>query len=162
MEKIIDNIEGFFLKIFDKIGLKFISNFYRSHQEGMRYLVFGALTTLVSILVKYMLLFTILDPKNPIELQTAVIISWICACLFAYYTNRIAVFKSKTKKILKELISFFAARIITLLLEMGFMGLFITVIGLNTDNWVAIITLITQILVIIANYILSKLFVFKK
>ena len=52
----IDKIEEFGLKILEKIHLKILADWYRSHQEGMRYLIFGALTTLVNI-VAYSILY---------------------------------------------------------------------------------------------------------
>ena len=82
--------------------------------------------------------------------------------MFAYITNRIFVFKSKSKKILKEITSFFGARLLTLGLEMLIMWFFVTFLKLNSDLWFLIWTMVAQILVIIFNYIFSKLFVFKK
>ena len=134
---------------------------YKKYEEIINYLIVGVLTTVVSIGVKWGLLFTILDPKNAIKLQVAVIISWIAAVTFAYFANRIFVFKSKSKNILKEIISFFGARLLTLGIEMFIMWLFVTLLKLNSDTWVAIWTIVVQILVTIFNYVFSKLFVFK-
>lgn len=139
-----------------------LKDIYLKHKEVINYLIFGALTTVVNLLVKYMLLFTILDAANALELQIAVIISWVLACLFAYITNRIYVFESKSKQIIKEMAKFFTARLSTLVLEMLIMFIFVTTLGLNSNAWVIIWTLVAQISVIIANYILSKLVVFKK
>lgn len=138
-----------------------LKEIYLKHKEVINYLIFGVLTTLVSLIVKYLLLFTILDAANALELQIAVIISWILACLFAYITNRIFVFESKSKKIIKEMTKFFTARLSTLGLEMLIMFIFVTALGLNSNSWVIVWTLVAQIAVIIANYILSKLLVFK-
>ena len=121
--KVLEAIENFFLNILDKIKLKKIADIYRNHLEGMRYLVFGALATVINLGVKFLLLFTILDASNEFQLQTAVIISWIVACIFAYFTNRVLVFKSKSDKILKEAISFVTARLVTLGMEMVIMFL---------------------------------------
>lgn len=142
--------------------MKSIWNLYHKYEEIINYLIVGVLTTLVSLVVKYGLLFTILHADNAFELQLAIIISWIVAVSFAYTTNRIFVFKSKNKKILKEIISFFGARVATLLMEMFIMWFFITLLKLNTDFYVLIFTFITQVLIMIGNYILSKLFVFRK
>ena len=132
------------------------------NKETIMYLIFGVLTTIVNLIVKYALLFTILDATHPIQLQTAIIISWIIAVLFAYFTNRKFVFESKSKNKLKEFISFVVARISTLLLEMIIMWFFVTLLKLNSNLYVVIFTIISQIAVIIGNYIFSKLFVFKK
>ena len=139
-----------------------IKSLYEKYREIINYLIFGVLTTIVNIGTKYALPFTIFDAKNAVELQLAIIISWILAVLFAYITNRKFVFESKNKNKIKELISFFSARIATLLLEMFIMWFFITLLKLNSDIYVIIFTILTQILVVVGNYILSKIFVFKK
>lgn len=142
--------------------MKKIVDLYKKYEEIINYLIVGVLTTIVSLVVKWGLLFTVLDPKNSLQLQVAVVISWIAAVVFAYITNRIFVFKSKSKKILKEITSFFGARLLTLGLEMLIMWFFVTFLKLNSDLWVLMWTMMAQILVIIFNYIFSKLFVFKK
>lgn len=131
------------------------------NKETILYLIFGVLTTLVNLGVKYALLFTVLNADNPFELQVSIIISWIVACLFAYITNRIWVFESKSKNIIMEMLKFFGARLVTLGMEMLIMYIFVTALGLNSDMWVIIWTIVTQILIIIGNYVLSKIFVFK-
>ena len=142
--------------------MKKIKEIYLKYKEIINYLIFGVLTTVVSLATKYLLLFTILDAANAIQLQVAVIISWVVACLFAYITNRIWVFESKSKNIIKEMLAFFASRLVTLVLEMAIMFIFVTALGLNSDTWVVVWTLVSQVLIIIGNYILSKLIVFKK
>ncbi len=160
--KVLEVIENFFLNILDKIKLKALADIYRNHLEGMRYLVFGALATFINLGVKFLLLFTILDASNEFELQTAVIISWIVACIFAYLTNRVLVFKSKSDKILKEAISFVTARLITLGMEMVIMFFFVTLLGLDSNLWVAVWSVFAQVVVILSNYVFSKLIIFKK
>ena len=142
--------------------IKRIKELYIKYKEIINYLIFGVLTTLVNLITKYILLFTILDPTNGFQLQTAIIISWIVAVIFAYFTNRKFVFESKNQNKLKEFISFVVARIATLLLEMFIMWFFITLLKLNSDLYVVIFTLVAQVAVVIGNYIFSKLFVFKK
>jgi len=80
----------------------FCWNIYYKNPEIWNYLIVGVLTTIVSLAVKYFLLFTIFDASNPLELQIAIIISWICAVTFAYVTNRIFVFHSKSKKYIQR------------------------------------------------------------
>lgn len=142
--------------------LKKILDLYKKYKEIINYLIFGVLTTIVNLVIKYILLFTILNPTNAFELQVAIIISWIAGVLFAYFTNRKFVFESKNENKLKEFISFVVARITTLLLEMFIMWFFVTLLKLNSDLYVVIFTLVAQVAVIIGNYIFSKLFVFKK
>ena len=100
---------------------------------------------------------TILNPQNAIQLQIANILSWIGAVAFAYITNRKYVFKSKSKNIKKEAASFVSSRILTLLMDMGVMFLTVTIFKMNDK----IAKLISQVIVTIANYVFSKLFVFK-
>ena len=138
-----------------------IKELYLKHKEIINYLFFGVLATVVSLGVKYLLLFTILDAENALELQLSVIISWVAACTFAYITNRLWVFESKSKEILKEITKFFTSRLVTLGLEMLIMFVFVTALGLNSNIWVIVWTLVAQIVVIVGNYILSKLLVFK-
>ena len=138
-----------------------IKHIYLKNKEVINYLIFGVLTTIVNLIVKYILLFTILNVENAVELQLAVVISWIIACLFAYITNRKYVFESKSKEILKEMTKFFSARIATLGLEMLIMFVFVTALGLNSDIWVIVWTLVAQVVVVVANYIFSKLIIFK-
>lgn len=137
-------------------------NIYYKNPEIWNYLIVGVLTTVVSLAIKWGLLFTILDAKNGFQVQVAVVVSWIGAVIFAYITNRIFVFKSKSKNYLKEISSFILGRVATLLMEMFIMWFFVTLLKLNSDAWVLVFTLVCQVLVTIFNYILSKLFVFKK
>jgi putative flippase GtrA len=126
------------------------------------YLIVGGLTTVVSIAVKWGLYFTILDVDNAFQAQVGVIVSWIAAVLFAYITNRIYVFKSKSKKILQEMASFFGARLLTLGMEALLTFIFFTLLGLTSNTWVIIVTFIIQVLVMVFNFIFSKVFVFRK
>ena len=135
---------------------------YKKYEEIINYVIVGGMTTLVSLGSKWLLLFTILDAKDSFELQLSVIISWICAVAFAYIANRIVVFKSKNENILKEITSFVGARVLTLIIEMVFMWLFVTVFKLNTDLWVFILTIASQFIILVLNYVFSKIFVFKK
>lgn len=144
----------------DIIG-KFVK-IHKKYEEILLYLIMGFLATIVSLVVKWGMLYTFLTPENGVHVQIAVISSWIIACLFAYVTNRKFVFKSKSNKILEELSKFMGARIFTLLVEMLIMYIFVTLLQMNSDIWVLIWTIISQILVIILNYIFSKLFIFKK
>ncbi len=142
--------------------MKKILELYKRYEEVINYLVMGGLATVVNLGVKYALLFTILDAENATQLQISVIISWIAACLFAYFTNRIIVFKSKSKNVVKEFLSFISARILTLGMEMLIMFIFVTALKLNSDLWVVIWSIVAQIVVIVANYFFSKWFIFKK
>ena len=135
-----------------------IIELYKKNKEIINYLIVGGCTTLVSLGVYYALVLTVLDPEKPIELQAANIISWIAAVTFAYFTNRKFVFESKNKNLVGEAGSFFLSRISTLLMDMAIMFVSVTLIGMNDK----IAKLIVQVLVTIANYVISKFFVFQK
>ena len=133
-------------------------NIYKKHKEGFNYLIFGGLTTILTLAVYYILTFTILDADNSLQLQIANITSWTCGFLFAYFTNRKYVFESKNKNVKGEFFKFFLSRISTLLLDMLIMGVFVTLLKFNDK----VFKIISQVLVILANYVLSKCIVFKK
>lgn len=135
---------------------------YQKYREIANYLVVGGLTTVVSLAIKYALLFTFLNAEDGLQLQIAVITSWVGSVLFAYWANRKYVFESKSAKILKEFSLFVSSRVSTLLLDMFIMWFFVTLLALNSDAWVFTWTLVSQILIIIGNYVLSKFIVFKK
>ncbi len=137
--------------------IKFIKDMYFKYKEIVNYLIVGVLTTIVGLGVYYGLVFTVLNPDNPFQLQVANVISWIAAVTFAYFTNRIFVFESKSENILQEAAKFYLARVGTLLMDMGIMFVGVTLLGFN-DKFVK---LFVQVVVTIANYIFSKLFVFK-
>lgn len=138
--------------------LSLIINIYKKNKEVVNYLIFGILTTLINLLTYFILTSIWLDASKVIELQGANIISWITAVIFAYFTNRKYVFDSKNNNKIKEIFSFFIARLATLVVDMIIMYLGVNILFLN-DKFVKIIS---QIIVIVANYVLSKLFVFKK
>lgn len=132
---------------------------YKKYEEIWNYLVVGGLTTLVSLLAYIIVTRTgLLDVNDPIQLQIANIVKWVAGVLFAYFTNRKFVFKSKNGNKLKEFINFTSSRVITLFLDMAIMGIMV--------SWLGIIDLIalivSQVAVTVGNYILSKFFVFKK
>lgn len=131
---------------------------YHKNEEIWNYLIVGGLTTLVSLIVYYVCVCTFLNASNAIELQIANIISWIISVAFAYITNRVFVFKSKARNIMKEASSFVGSRVITLILDMLIMFIIVTLLHLNDK----IGKIVSQIVVIIGNYIISKLFVFKQ
>lgn len=135
---------------------------YYKNTQFWNYIIVGLLTTIVSLALKYILLFFFFDSTVALELQISIIISWIGAVLFAYVTNRIFVFNSKSKNIIGEIISFFGGRLLTLFMEMAFMWFFVTLLGLNTDMWVVIFTIVCQVFITVANYFISKFLVFKK
>lgn len=134
-----------------------IIDLFNKYKEVVMYLIFGVLTTIVSLVSYYLLTITIFNPDNAILLQVANVLSWIISVLFAYITNRKYVFESKNNNILKEISSFFGSRIITLLFDMLVMFVGVTLLKSNDK----LVKIISQVIVIFSNYIFSKLFVFK-
>lgn len=152
----IDKIEEFGLKILEKIHLKILADWYRSHQEGMRYLIFGALTTLVNI-VAYSILYYAFHINN----ATSNIIAWIIGATFAYITNKLYVFNSKVNtkiELLKEILYFYGCRLLTLVIDEAIM-----IVTVDKFGWNALLMkIIANIIVIILNFIFSKILIFKK
>ena len=131
---------------------------YLRYKELINYLIVGVLTTVVSLAVYYGCVTTVLDPNNPLQMQLANIISWICAVTFAYFTSRRFVFESKNEAVFQEAIRFYLSRVTTLLMDMGIMFVMVTLLSYNDK----IAKLVCQVVVTIANYVLAKLIVFKK
>ena len=138
--------------------MKKIIELFKKYQEIIYYLIVGVLTTVVSLVTYYICVLTVFNPEVALELQLANIISWICAVLFAYITNKIFVFKSKNRNIIKEISSFVGARVLTLILDMLIMFIMVTTLGINDK----VSKLVVQVVVTILNYVFSKIFVFKK
>ncbi len=133
--------------------MKKIVDLFKKYSEIIRYLIFGVLTTIVSIGV-----YALFTKVFNVNYMVSNIISWIISVLFAYITNRMFVFKSKSNNIVLEIYQFYKYRIYSFLIELFLMYLFVELI--NIDDMIS--KVIVQIVVIILNYIFSKLFVFKK
>jgi len=127
-------------------------------KEVILYIVFGVLTTLVSLVTYKLCVVTFLNAENALQLQIANIIAWIVSVTFAYVTNRKFVFESKNSNKLQEASKFVTSRIATLLMDMLIMFIGVTLLKFNDG----IIKLISQVVIIVANYVFSKIFVFKK
>ena len=135
-------------------------NLYKKHEEILNYLVFGVLTTVVSIATYLLFANTFLSAKTDLDIQIANVLSWICAVTFAYVTNRKFVFKSKSKgkEIAKEASNCFIARISSLIVDMALMYILYSI--MHIDDTIS--KLVVQIVVVILNCVLSKIFIFKK
>ena len=137
---------------------KGIAKLLNKYREIIMYLIFGVLTTLVSVATRIILFKTVFNADKALEVQYATIISNAVGITFAYFTNRKYVFESKKMNKLKEAISFVSGRLSTMVMDMLIMYVGVTLLKGNEN----IITLVSQFLVIVANYLISKLFVFKK
>ena len=131
---------------------------YEKYKEIINYVIVGGLTTVVSLGTYYICVFTFLNPNHALELQIANVLSWVAGVAFAYFTNRKYVFNSNNPNKLKEAIMFTLSRLVTLVLDMLIMGLGVSILKFNDK----IVKLISQVVVVIGNYVFSKLFVFKK
>lgn len=136
-----------------------IKDLCKKYEEILIYLIVGVLTTIVSWGACFVAEFCGLNSQ--IEWQNGVIntIGWVAGVLFGYVTNRKYVFKSKNPHILKEFAGFAGGRVSTWILDIVIMYVAVNVIAM--DYWIAKI-FISSVLVMIANYVISKLFVFKK
>ena len=126
------------------------------HIQIIKYLIFGALTTVVSILSYYLCTKFFLSPKVPLELQVANIVSWILSVTFAYATNKLFVFESHGE-ILKEALKFYCSRLGTLGCEIALMYVLVTIMKFHDLP----VKILVQFVVIVANYIISKFLIFK-
>jgi len=134
-------------KIFKELSDKKIT------REILSYGIFGILTTVISI-VTYHICFYTFSISNIIS----EIVSWVISVLFAYVTNRLWVFGEKNNNIVKQMSEFFLCRLATGLLGLLIMFVGVDVLGLEGG----IIKIISSFLVIVINYVASKLFIFKK
>ena len=152
----IDKLEEICLKILEKLHLKLLADWYRKHQEGMRYLIFGALSTVVNI-VSYTVLYYLFHISNAISN----ILAWVIAATFAYITNKLYVFNSKVNtkiELLKEILYFYGCRLLTLAIDEGIMIGTVDKLGWNA----LLMKIVANIIVIILNFIFSKILIFKK
>ena len=146
--------------IFDRLMhlpvLNIFEPFYKKHKEMLLYLFFGGLTFVISVIT-----YAFFNVSLGMNELVANIFSWILAVLFAFFTNRIWVFDSNAEDmngILKEMVSFFGGRVATLLMEEVILYVGIKLLSMNSIG----VKVAAQILVLIGNYLISKLFVFKK
>ena len=121
----------------------------------MRYLVFGALTTLVNIVI-----YSLLNYMFNISNATSNVIAWILGATFAYVTNKYFVFKSKVStkiELLKEIAYFYGCRVLTLIIDEAIM-----IIAVDKWGWNALfMKILANIIVIILNFVFSKILIFK-
>ena len=124
---------------------------FKKYKEQLLYIVFGIATTLVNFFAYFLL--------SKLGFLTAIstVLAWILSVFFAFFTNRRYVFKAEKNAFLKQFLSFFSMRIATGVLDLLIMLLFVDVFKFND----LLIKILSNILVIILNYIFSKFWVFK-
>ena len=125
------------------------------YDSRIRYLFFGGLTTLVNIVV-----FGILEGPLGFDYKISNFFSVAIAICFAFVVNKLYVFQSKSKTFgdtVQEFIKFVLGRLVTMVVEVGGVPFCVELLG--QPKMVAKIE--TQVIVVIVNYFISKLFVFK-
>lgn len=133
--------------------------FFLKYEELIIYFIVGILTTIVSWTTCWIFETTILDPNIGWQNFIINLTSWIAGVLFGYVTNRKYVFKSTNPAILKEFIQFSGARVSTLILDIVIMH--VTVNRMHMNFWISKLFL-SSVLVMIVNYVFSKLLIFQK
>ncbi len=134
-----------------------IISWLRTHREIVLYVIFGALTTLVSLGIYFLCVNLFLDPADPLQLGLANVLSWVGAVTFAFVTNRRYVFQSKSNQPLREAVSFFLSRVGTLLIDVACMHVLVFWLHLRDDVAKGIV----QVIVLVGNYLLSRFVVFR-
>ena len=136
------------------------TSWYNKYREVLLYLFFGVCSNVVNILV-FVISIKLIHINPNYDTYIANTIAWIAAVIFAYVTNKLFVFESRgksKKETIKESVSFFICRVISLLFDNGFMYLLIGVLGINE----IISKVLSNVFVVIINYIFSKVLIFKK
>ena len=135
----------------------------KKYKSVILYIIFGGLTTVIDWGVSFLLYYLWGDAidATPILLHGANVVAWVAAVAFAYVTNRVWVFESRRRgflPILGEIAAFAGGRVTTLVLQEIIMAVFCTWLGFNEY----IMKLIAAVFVVILNYFISKIFVFRK
>lgn len=124
-------------------------------REVISYLIFGVLTTLVNWVFYGSMV------KTGIDYRIATAAAWVVSVLFAYVVNKIFVFQSYDMHldyVIKEVISFTACRVVSGVMELVLMVIMVS--WLNMDEYVS--KVLVSVVVVVANYVFSKLFIFRK
>ena len=133
-----------------------VRSLFRKYYDLLAYLVFGVLTTVVNYLIY-------LPCYNLLQLPAVVsnLIAWVGAVAFAYLTNKPFVFRShdwSAKTVIPELTKFVSCRVASGAAESAILWITVDILGWNGNLW----KLVTSVLVVVLNYIGSKLVVFRK
>jgi len=138
--------------------IDFVIKMLKRYREQIAYLFFGGCTTLISWGVSTLFYYVIFGERFNVLSN---VFSETLAITFAYVTNKIFVFQSKTttkQNFRQELLSFFAFRILAFVLTL--LAMYILVDCLSYTQWIC--KIIVSVVVIILNYIVSKFFVFNR
>lgn len=136
-----------------KKGMK---KLFEQYKDVIPYLFFGVCTTGVNVVTYWVMA----HPLN-MEVMPSTVVAWFLAVMFAYLTNRKWVFHSSASgntEVMKELVSFFGCRLATGVVDWACMYLFVDILALDD----VLIKLAANVLVIVLNYIASKLLIFRE
>lgn len=146
-----------------------VRSLLKKHKELILYVIFGGLTTLVNYVVYF------LCKAVGLSYSPATVVAWLVAVGFAYVVNRVWVFESKScgvRAVLREIVLFVGARLLSLVLELAVM--FVGMDLLHAGHLIIVISAtalplgefltktVAQILVVLSNYVFSKLVIFRK
>ncbi len=139
-----------------------IKSLCKTYREQILYLLFGGLTTVVDWGVSFAGYKIFAEQMEyRLTVHAVNVTAWVCAVLFAFFTNRILVFRSRRHgflPVLAELGAFAGGRVVTLLVQEAIIELFVGVLGLNAY----LFKIVTAVIVVIGNYFISKLLVFRQ
>lgn len=128
---------------------------YKKYKELIHYIFFGGLTTVVNFIIYYGLIYAF-----DVHYIAAQIVAWIGAVIFAYITNKLFVYESKSREkqvLFIELLSFFAVRLFSFGVETLLLWLEVDIMGISES----IAKIPAAVVTVILNYITGK-FVFRK
>lgn len=141
---------------FEQIEMMRIIELIKKYKAFLAYAFFGVCTTMVN-----MIAYNVCMSRCKIGNIPSTIVAWILAVLFAFITNKLWVFESRSFKVnilIHEVVSFFMCRLLTGVLDVLIMYIAVDVMRLNATLW----KLLSNILVIILNYIASKIVIFRR
>lgn len=136
-----------------------IKELMKKYEEIIIYLIVGVLNTIVSWGACWVAEVLGLDPNNSAQHFVINTIGWVAGVSFGYVLNRKWVFRSKNPKIIKEFMGFAGSRLSTWILDIVIMEVLVN--GIHMNYWIAKIC-ISSVVVMVLNYVFSKLFVFRK
>ena len=133
-----------------------LSELLRRYKSQILYLSFGGCTTLVNVAV-----YGLCAHGASLSTTLSTVIAWVASVLFAYFTNRTWVFESRASTapdVLREMGYFFLCRLATGVLDLAIMYVCVDRLGLPDMP----VKLLSNVVVIVLNYVASKLFIFAK
>ena len=133
-----------------------LKQLWKKHKELILYVFFGGCTTLINIISYFACRELMHLPVVPAD-----VLAWLVSVIFAYVTNKLFVFESKSWRlmlVLKEGAAFLAARVFSLGVDVAMLYVTVTVLGW----WELPMKVLANVVVIVINYIFSKWIIFRK